>query len=107
MDNALQQHLSLCNKAGKLVLGFDAVKEALQKGQVSYIILSAQLSGKTRKEIAFLAKGATVLDTSYTFDDIWFLVGKRTGIVGITDRALGELAARDIAQFAATWEGNT
>ena len=107
MDEMLLQHLSLCRKAGRLVFGFDAVKESLQKKQITHILLSAQLSAKTQKEIRFLAKRVDVLETPFTFDDIWFLAGKRAGIVGITDRGLGDMVARDVAGPAASWEGNS
>ena len=53
-ENRLTASLTMCRKAGKLLLGFDAVKEAAKQGSVKLFLLSADASAKTEKEIRFL-----------------------------------------------------
>ncbi|MBP0988342.1 MAG: 50S ribosomal protein L7ae, partial [Oscillospiraceae bacterium] len=52
-ENRLTASLTMCRKAGKLLLGFDAVKEAAQQGNVRLFLLSSDASAKTEKEIRY------------------------------------------------------
>ena len=53
MNNRLQSTISLCRRAGKLLLGFDQVKEAVEAGQVKAVFVSTDLSDKSKKEVSF------------------------------------------------------
>ena len=48
-ENRLTASLTMCRKAGKLLLGFDAVKEAAQQGNVKLFLLASDASAKTEK----------------------------------------------------------
>ena len=52
MKNSLGT-IGLCRRAGKLVFGFDAVKDEIIKpgGKVKGVILADDLSEKTKKEV--------------------------------------------------------
>ena len=71
--------LGLCRKAGKLVYGFDAVIDELAK----------DLSPKTRKELDFRLTAMNVqipvADMDADMDAVAKILGKRTGIILITD----------------------
>lgn len=79
--------LTVCRRAGKLLLGFDAVKEAAQRGQVACVILAADASPKTEKEIRFYAKETPVRRFPAELDMItltrWFR--KKTAVFGVCD----------------------
>ncbi len=50
--------MGLCYKAGKLILGFDAVCQKIEKNheEISAVLLANGISEKTRKEILFITK---------------------------------------------------
>ncbi len=84
--------LSLSKKAGKLILGFDVVKEAIQDKKAKLILLSEELSPKTRKEMDFLCGkyGVRQKELPFRLDEIWYLIGKRVGVIAVTDAGLAE-----------------
>ncbi len=84
--------LSLSKKAGKLVLGFDVVKEAVQNKKAALVLLSEDISPKTRKEVAFLCGKYSVClaELPFKLDEIWYLIGKRAGVIAVTDKGLSE-----------------
>ena len=96
MDDRILSTLGICRKAGKLVMGFDAVREATAAGQVYLIVLAGDLSEKSGKEISFQAakKGTAILEVPFTMDDIKTRLGKRSGILGITDSGLAGTVQR-------------
>ena len=77
--------LTICRKAGKLVLGFDAVKEATQQGQVFAILLAADVSPKTEKEIRFFSGEIPVRKLSMDMETLRHWFRKRTAVYGIGD----------------------
>ncbi len=93
--NKLASLLSLTRKAGKLVWGFDAVKEAVEKKKAGLVLLANDLSPKSRKEIALVCQksGVSVQRLPMSMDEVWFSVGKRAGILAVTEEGLaGKLA---------------
>lgn len=82
--------IGLCRRAGKLELGFDAVVKAVAKGAIAQVVIASDLSPKSRKELEFSCErhhmNVFVLDA--TMDALEHLLGKRVGIIGITDKGL-------------------
>ena len=85
-----QNSITLCKRAGKLIMGFDLVKGAMQTEEAELIILACDLSEKTRKEMLFLAENYEykVVDTLLTMDELWYCIGKRAGVLAISDAGL-------------------
>lgn len=85
--NKLASMISLARKAGKLALGFDAAKEALQKKKAGLVLCAKDLSPKTRKEIVLVCEKnqCAFSDVPFEMDEIWFMIGKRTGILAVCD----------------------
>lgn len=83
--------LGLVFKSGNMVFGFDAVKEELQKPdtKMAGILLSSDLSAKTKKEIEFLrdkfCPSLEILPTEWDMEQIGKTIGKKTGIIAIMD----------------------
>ena len=56
MKEKLFNKLSVARKAGKITYGFESVKEEVQKGKASLVLLANDLSKKTAKETEFFVK---------------------------------------------------
>lgn len=52
--NKVIQDITLCKRAGKLVIGFDVVKESLIQKTAAILIMANDISPKTQKEVRFL-----------------------------------------------------
>ncbi len=85
--------LGICRKAGKLEMGFDPVCREMHKG--SLIVLASDLSPKTAADIErkALENKLPVKRLSRTMDELWVGLGKRVGILMITDRGLSQKIA--------------
>lgn len=82
--------LTICRKAGKLVMGFDPAKEEIKGGRVKGIFLTCDISPKTKKEVLFHSDqaGIFVQETGFTMDDIAAAVGRRAGVLAVCDEGL-------------------
>lgn len=77
--------LTMCRKAGKLLLGFDAVKDAARQGQAALVLLAADVSPKTEKEIRFYAGDVPVRMLPFQMDALKVFFRKRTAVYGVCD----------------------
>lgn len=94
MQNKLISTITFCKRLGKLVLGFDPVKESMQLDNVFVVLLSNELSNKTKKEVEYLCR---IYEVEYRYidlklDEIWYLVGKKAGILAICDEGFANKA---------------
>ena len=84
--------MGLCRRAGKLVIGFDAVVQEMEapKSKAAGIILAADVSPKTEKEIRFQADkhGVEIAAAVFSMEDAKAALGKRAGVFLITDAGL-------------------
>ena len=91
MKNSLGT-IGLCRRAGKLIFGFDAVKDEIIKpgSKVSGVIIADDLSDKTKKEVNFVCGryNVEVCCPGVTMDEIKGVIGKYTGILAILDDGL-------------------
>ncbi len=84
-ENRLTASLTMCRKAGKLLLGFDAVKDAVGQGNVKCILLASDVSPKTEKEIRFYAEQVPVRKLPLSMDTLKQFFRKRTAVFGICE----------------------
>ncbi len=87
MKEKITQDITLAKRAGKLIMGFDVVKESLQNKTCKLLVISEDVSEKTRKEVLFL-KNKYEMDIVFvdlTLDELWYLVGKRVGVMCLND----------------------
>lgn len=87
--------LALARRAGKLVMGFDAVMKSARTGETVLVVLSDALSPKTRKEACFYCEKyhVPVLDASFALEEAEQVLGKRAGVFGLTDKGFRNLFA--------------
>lgn len=92
MRNRALQLLGLCKKAGHLILGFDETAKALEKSKVKLLILAADLSPKSAKEIIRLAdrQNINAVRSDVTMEELWYRLGKRAGILAVTEQGLAD-----------------
>ena len=74
--------LSICRKAGRLIIGFDAVKNAVTEGDVSCVLVSEDISHKTLKEIKYFCGNSNTDIIGIDMDsvDMHTLLGKKVVI---------------------------
>lgn len=79
--------LSICRKAGKLVLGFDPMKEALEKHHVSGVLTTADISPKTYKEVCYFCQkqNVPVCPVPLTMLELGSTVGRKAAVAAVTD----------------------
>ena len=106
MKRNLLSTLGLCKKAGKLAEGFEPVIEVTRGGEACLILTANDLSPKSEKEIVRVAEscGVAHLCAQVSMDELHAALGKRAGILAITDQGLAQTIrskAEKLAQAAA------
>ena len=96
--NRIVQDLSLCKRANKIVMGFDVVKQSLDNGSAYILLVAKDLSAKSLKEVNFLSDKYDVkcIGVDITLDELWYILGKRVGVLSITDEGLSKKIIADI-----------
>lgn len=87
--------LSLCRKAGKLVMGFDPAAQSMAKGRAAALLLAADLSEGSARRITRLAQAAgfSPLRLPLTQRQLLAVTPKPTGIFAVEDPGLAGLIA--------------
>ncbi len=84
--------LSLCRKAGALVMGFDAVKESVNKGKAVLVLCAGDVSDGTRRRVEGFCEDMTELvilpETQF---ELLPICKKPTGVFAVTDIQLAVL----------------
>lgn len=82
--------LCLCRRASKLVIGFDAAVGEIKKRTAGGVVLAADVSPKTEKEVMFHAgtSGIRVLKAGFNMDEAKHAIGKRAGVFFVADEGL-------------------
>ncbi len=96
--------ITMCRKAGKLQIGMDMVKEACRNGSASGVFIADDLSSKSLKEIKFVCSryGVNLYGLGLSMDEIWADLGKRAGIMAVTDSGLCKACAKDLEPVPAS-----
>lgn len=99
MRDRLLSQLGICRKAGRLACGFDATAEAVRRGEAGLVLTAKDLSPKSTKEISFITarNGVETTPAGVTIDEIEWKIGKRAGILAVTDKNLAAAVKREIA----------
>lgn len=87
VNNKVSGLLGLATKAGKIVSGFEAVSECVEKKKAKLVIVSIEASDKTKNNIKYICEKNNVMCIEYA--EINFLsqaIGKKNkAIIGIKD----------------------
>lgn len=89
--------LSLCRRAGKLVMGFDPVADNVAKGKAWLVLLAQDLSPKTTKRV--LAFCEDLVDVEYlplTQEELLPITRKPVGVYAVLDENLAALCSSSL-----------
>lgn len=97
MDNNIKNKkiidlLTICRKAAKASLGFEAAKQSLAEGKAALILTARDISPKTEKEIRFFAdkKKVPVMKTDLTIEETGIGIGRKAGVIAICDEGFSK-----------------
>ncbi len=84
--------ISMSKRAGKLVLGFDIVKDSVAAGKTEYVFITSDLSEKSRKEVRFFCEeySASIIEMPVSMDEVLFAVSKKSGVIAVIDNGLNK-----------------
>lgn len=90
--NDISGTLSICRRAGRLILGMDEVKTSVKKKEARLVLITDDFSENSRKEITFVCEryGVPARVVGLTMYDIADTVGKRCGVMAIADKGFAE-----------------
>ena len=93
--------ISMCRKAGKLVMGMDMVKDACSLGNARAVFTADDLSVKSLKEVRYTCARYDVklYALGMTMDDIADGLGKRTGVLAMTDAGFAKSCAKGLEEI--------
>ena len=95
MANKLLSTIGICRKAGKTVVGVDAVCKRMRENKDVFLVLAASgLSDNSRKKLSDKSSfyGVPVIYTEFDILTLGAAVGNKSGsaCVGITDKGLAD-----------------
>lgn len=93
--------ISICRKAGKLVMGMDMVKDACNTGTAKAVFAASDFSPKSLKEVKFACarNGVKLYSLGLTMDEIGAGLGKRTGALAMTDGGFAKSCAKGLEEI--------
>ncbi len=96
--------LTMCRRAGKLIIGFDAVKETFVEGDIYCIIVANDISQNTLKKVRNLCDTFSngkipVVRTTLTVAELNKYLGQKVAVAAICDRGFGSRLIELNGQF--------
>lgn len=98
--------LSICRKAGRSKLGMDIAKSACETGEARAVFTALDLSERSLREIRFCcAKNEVpIYKLGMTMEQIAVALGKRAGIIAVTDAGFAKSLAKGAEDISADIE---
>lgn len=93
MNDKFLSLLGMARRAGKLSLGHDAAKAAVNFSKARLILLSADASQRLKEEFlnrATSAENLQVLPLSYTMIEIGMAIGSKAGVLTVDDEGFAQ-----------------
>lgn len=103
MNNNKTGMITICKKAGKLAVGMDMVKKVCREGAAAAVFITTDVSEKSFKEVRYICARSSVklYRLEMTMDDMWYGLGKRAGIIAMTDHGFAKSCAKGLEQIEA------
>ena len=90
--NKIMFALSLAKKSGKLIYGFDPVKQAVADKTAKMVFVTSDTSEKTVKRVQQFCRGITDVNvTSLTQFEVSQITNKLTGVFAVVDENIAVL----------------
>lgn len=88
----LMTTMGLAKKAGRLVYGYETVKDAIRKRKALLVLTASDLSAKTLSNVEFLCREKIRhIAIDRTMEQFSAAVGKATGVVAVIDEGFAKL----------------
>lgn len=98
-EQKLFSAVSLCRRAGKLTMGFEAVVESAYQGKAALVLLSSDVSEGTAKRIRRSCEDLVpCLQMPLTQEDLSPITHRKVGVYAVTDENLAKLCAQYLEQ---------
>lgn len=87
--------MTICKKSGKLVTGFDAVKNSFLDGKVYCVIVAADISENTLKKVniickAFSKRSVPLIKTILTVEEMELYLCKKVAVAAVCDKGFAQ-----------------
>lgn len=94
--------VTMCRKAGKLVMGMDMVKEACNTNTAKAVFTASDFSEKSLKEVKYVCykNGIKLYALGMTMDEIGEGLGKRTGVIAMTDGGFAKSCKKGLEEIS-------
>ena len=101
MNNNKTGMITICKKAGKLAVGMDMVKKVCGEGAAAAVFITTDISEKSFKEVRYICARNSVklYRLEMTMDDMWYGLGKKAGIIAMTDHGFAKSCAKGLEQI--------
>ncbi len=89
MNDKLLSLLGIAKRAGKLTIGFDAAAASVKRGESALLLLSEELSDRSKRAVTELAQqyGTEYVYSGRSMEETGHALGrKQTGIVSVNDK---------------------
>ena len=97
MQSKMMFALSLTRKAGGLIMGFDSVKESVNKGKAVLVLCASDVSEGTRRRVGTFCEGwVEIIDMAETQFELSQISKKPTGVFAVTDEELTTLCRKSL-----------
>ena len=98
MEQKLRALLGFARKAGKLAVGTEAVKESIKRNRSQLVLIAADISQKSAKEINFACQKNNIRSEVITLgiDDVTQSIGTRAGILSVEDGGFANAIAENL-----------
>lgn len=92
MNDRLLSFLGICRRAGKLVIGNDPVREAIETEKALLVLVASDISENTLKKIntAVDAGAVAYYQIDRTKDEISFSLGKTCACLAVIDKGFAD-----------------
>ncbi|MGN0677005.1 MAG: L7Ae/L30e/S12e/Gadd45 family ribosomal protein [Ruminococcus sp.] len=84
--------LTICRRAGRLTIGFDAVSDAVKNKKAFCVMTASDISANTLKEISFVCSkyNVKIIPARLTKEELEFYLGKTTAVIAVCDRGFAD-----------------
>ena len=92
MNDRLLSFLGLCRRAGCMIIGADTVVKAIGERRALLVLLAADLSPNSSRDIEYAARqaGVELRTLSRSKDELSFALGRRCGALCVTDKGFAD-----------------
>ena len=92
MNDRLLSFLGICRRAGKVVIGNDPVREAIETDKAFLVMVASDISGNTLKKINTAVNEGNVpcYTVNRTKDEISFSLGKACACLAVIDKGFAD-----------------